>query len=99
MLRVALRRLSTTNARRSVDPVQAIFVNQIKAYAAAASATADGIVDADAQFQINRNDIQDRLARTYGGGDMSAFPDVTFTDVDLGQDAIDGERTIDIEVH
>ena len=33
-----------------------------------------------------------------GGGDMDAFPVLEFNAPDLNQDAIDGERTIDIEV-
>ena len=33
-----------------------------------------------------------------GGGDMDAFPELDIAAPDLHQDAIDGERTIDIEV-
>ena len=33
-----------------------------------------------------------------GGGDMEAFPELNIVAPDLHQDAIDGERTIDIEV-
>ena len=49
-------------------------------------------------FQQEQNDIQERLSRTYGGGDMEAFPELNIVAPDLHQDAIDGERTIDIEV-
>lgn len=33
-----------------------------------------------------------------GGGDMESFPSLDFVEPDLHQDAIDGERTIDIQV-
>ena len=49
-------------------------------------------------FQQERADIQERLSRTYGGGDMESFPVIDFVEPDLHQDAIDGERTIDIQV-
>ena len=72
------------------------------------------IVGAGAEFQQEQADIQERLSRTYGqsinllifiiklnkkgGGDMDAFPELNIAAPDLHQDAIDGERTIDIEV-
>ena len=84
---------------------------QIREYAAQSGS---GPVGADAAFQVSffhyirpqkikyfqqeRADIQERLSRTYGGGDMESFPALDFVEPDLHQDAIDGERTIDIQV-
>lgn len=73
----------------------------------------EGIVDGGAAFAQESADIQERLARTYGGnnhhkkiieftpsqgGNMDVFPEINFTAPDLHQDSIDGERTIDIVV-
>merc|ERR1711917_112823 len=91
MFRIAARR------PKNMDPIQAIFVNKIRQYASE-SAAAGGPVGAGADFQQERADIQERLSRTYGGGDMDSFPELNFEAPDLHQDAIDGERTIEIEV-
>ncbi|CBY20587.1 unnamed protein product [Oikopleura dioica] len=96
MLRVAARALSVSTTRRSVDPVQAIFLNKIREYKTRSET--EGIVDGGAAFAQESADIQERLARTYGGGNMDAFPEINFTAPDLHQDSIDGERTIDIVV-
>ena len=74
----------------------------------------EGVVDGGAAFAQESADIQERLARTYGGkcynqrqifelilsqgGNMDVFPEITFSAPDLHQDSIDGERTIDIVV-
>merc|ERR1712147_563241 len=91
------RRRPPLTPPKKMDPIQAIFVNKIRAYASE-SAAAGGPVGAGAEFQQEQADIQERLSRTYGGGDMDAFPELNIVAPDLHQDAIDGERTIDIEV-
>merc|ERR1712168_15615 len=95
MLRIVARRSLALTVQKRMDPIQAIFVNKIREYAAQSGA---GPVGADAAFQQERADIQERLSRTYGGGDMESFPALDFVEPDLHQDAIDGERTIDIQV-
>merc|ERR1711935_393388 len=97
MLRIAVTRTLATTAAKRMDPIQAIFVNKIRQYASEAAA-AGGPVDAGAEYRQEQHDIQERLSRTYGGGDMEAFPELNIVAPDLHQDAIDGERTIDIEV-
>ena len=42
--------------------------------------------------------IDSELMIYLGGGDMESFPSLDFVEPDLHQDAIDGERTIDIQV-
>merc|ERR1711970_119240 len=96
MLRIVARRMALSTPKK-MDPIQAIFVNKIRQYAAD-SAAMGGPVGAGAEFEQERVDIQERLSRTYGGGDMDAFPELDIAAPDLHQDAIDGERTIDIEV-
>ena len=110
MIRIVARTLVTTN-RRAMDPIQAIFVNKIRAYRDQSSALG-GPVGADGVFKQEQADIMERLSRTYGqyyvwlccfilylgGGDMESFPSLDFVEPDLHQDAIDGERTIDIQV-
>ena len=112
MIRIVARTLATTN-RRAMDPIQAIFVNKIRAYRDQSSALG-GPVGADGVFKQEQADIMERLSRTYGryyiyyityliilylgGGDMESFPSLDFVEPDLHQDAIDGERTIDIQV-
>jgi len=96
MIRIVTRSLITTN-RRAMDPIQAIFVNKIRAYRDQSSALG-GPVGADGVFKQEQADIMERLSRTYGGGDMESFPSLEFVEPDLHQDAIDGERTIDIQV-
>jgi len=96
MIRIVTRSLVTTH-RRAMDPIQAIFVNKIRAYRDQSSALG-GPVGADGVFQQEQADIMERLSRTYGGGDMESFPSLDFAEPDLHQDAIDGERTIDIQV-
>merc|ERR1711892_1075387 len=88
---------SCTLRPKKMDPIQAIFVNKIRAYASE-SASIGGPVDAGVEYQQEQNDIQERLSRTYGGGDVEAFPELNIVAPDLHQDAIEGERTIDIEV-
>merc|ERR1712226_1053209 len=95
MIRIVARSLVTTN-RRAMDPIQAIFVNKIRAYRDQSSALG-GPVGADGVFKQEQADIMERLSRTYGG-DMESFPSLDFVEPDLHQDAIDGERTIDIQV-
>ena len=113
MIRIVARTLVTTN-RRAMDPIQAIFVNKIRAYRDQ-SAAIGGPVGAEGIYQQEKADIMERLSRTYGkwtgylrlinsyiihigGGDMESFPTLDFAEPDLHQDAIDGERTIDIQV-
>merc|ERR1712168_1645504 len=70
MLRIVARRSLVLTVQKRMDPIQAIFVNKIREYAAQSGA---GPVGADAAFQQERADIQERLSRTYGGGDMESF--------------------------
>jgi hypothetical protein len=96
MFRIVCRGLSVSSRRR-MDPIQAIFVNKIRSYAEQ-SAAIGGPVGVDAGYDQEIADIKERLSRTYGGGDMDSFPVLEFAAPDLNQDAIDGERTIDIQV-
>ena len=64
MIRIVARTLATTN-RRSMDPIQAIFVNKIRAYRDQ-SAALGGPVGADGVFKQEQADIMERLSRTYG---------------------------------
>merc|ERR1712141_261074 len=95
LVRVVSRALSVSVPRR-VDPVQAIFLNKIREYAERSAS--EGVVDGGAAFAQETADIKERLSRTYGGGNMEEFPEISFSAPDLTQDAIDGERTIDIQV-
>ena len=64
MIRIVARTLTTTT-RRNMDPIQAIFVNKIRAYRDQ-SAALGGPVGADGVFKQEQADIMERLSRTYG---------------------------------
>lgn len=67
------------NKARDLDPVQKLFLDKIRDYNTKSKA-AGGIVEAGPAYQKNLSDEVAKLQRLYGGGDLTKFPDLKFTD-------------------
>ncbi|KAJ8379160.1 hypothetical protein AAFF_G00230720 [Aldrovandia affinis] len=69
-----------------LDPIQKLFLDKIREYAAKSKATG-GLVDAGPEYQKNVSEEVTKLQRLYGGGDLTKFPEFTFTEPKLDEAA------------
>ncbi|XP_041637988.1 ATP synthase-coupling factor 6, mitochondrial [Cheilinus undulatus] len=74
------------NKSKELDPVQKLFLDKIRDYNNK-SKSSGGIVDAGPGYQKNLNEEVTKLQRLYGGGDMTKFPDIKFTEPKLEEGA------------
>ncbi|KAL7369892.1 hypothetical protein ABVT39_012492 [Epinephelus coioides] len=74
------------NRAKELDPVQKLFLDKIRDYNTK-SKTSGGIVDAGPAYQKNLSEEVSKLQRLYGGGDLTKFPDVKFSEPKLDEGA------------
>ncbi|XP_068446850.1 ATP synthase-coupling factor 6, mitochondrial [Clinocottus analis] len=67
---------------QELDPIQKLFLDKIRDYNTK-SKTTGGIVDAGPSYQKNVSEEVLKLQRLYGGGDLTKFPEVKFTEPKL----------------
>ncbi|NXK05348.1 ATP5J factor, partial [Herpetotheres cachinnans] len=65
------------NKTKELDPVQKLFLDKIREYNTK-SKQAGGPVDAGPEFHKDLDESLARLQRTYGGGDLTKFPEFKF---------------------
>ncbi|XP_037233636.1 ATP synthase-coupling factor 6, mitochondrial [Falco naumanni] len=65
------------NKTKELDPVQKLFLDKIREYNTK-SKQAGGPVDAGPEFQKDMDESLARLQRSYGGGDLTKFPEFKF---------------------
>ncbi|XP_072049408.1 ATP synthase-coupling factor 6, mitochondrial-like [Amphiura filiformis] len=86
---VLRRNLAATSALYAkgsdVHPIQKLYVDKIREYAKKSQAAGGGMVDADPTIQKELETESARLNKMYGGGDLSAFPDVKFNEIDFSE--------------
>ncbi|NP_001187544.1 ATP synthase-coupling factor 6, mitochondrial [Ictalurus punctatus] len=70
------------NRAKDLDPVQKLFLDKIRDYSVK-SKSSGGVVDAGPSYQKNMTEEISKLQRLYGGGDLTKFPDFTFTEPKL----------------
>ncbi|XP_005168047.1 ATP synthase peripheral stalk subunit F6, mitochondrial isoform X2 [Danio rerio] len=88
-LSVSLRRnigLSAVlfNKAKDMDPIQKLFLDKIRDYNSKSKASG-GVVDAGPVYQKNLAEETTKLQRLYGGGDLSKFPQFSFTEPKLDE--------------
>ncbi|XP_029926119.1 cell wall protein DAN4-like [Myripristis murdjan] len=69
-----------------LDPVQLLFLEKIREYNNKRR-LCDGAVEAGPDFEKRLSEETAKLQRLYGGGDLSSFPQFTFTEPELHQDS------------
>jgi hypothetical protein len=83
---VVLRRCFSVNtpaAAAAADPIQSLFVDKIREYGDKKSKSGGKLVEATKATEADLQAELDKVAKSYGGGagvDMTAFPDLKFTD-------------------
>ncbi|KAF4075032.1 hypothetical protein AMELA_G00230020 [Ameiurus melas] len=70
------------NRAKDLDPVQKLFLDKIRDYSVK-SKSSGGVVDAGPSYQKNMTEEISKLQRLYGGGDLTKFPEFTFTEPKL----------------
>uniref|UniRef100_UPI003AB0CCCC uncharacterized protein n=1 Tax=Centroberyx gerrardi TaxID=166262 RepID=UPI003AB0CCCC len=69
-----------------LDPVQRLFLEKIREYNNK-HRLCGGTVEAGPDFEKRLSEEKAKLQRLYGGGDLSSFPQFTFTEPKLDQDS------------
>ncbi|XP_020511865.1 ATP synthase-coupling factor 6, mitochondrial [Labrus bergylta] len=67
------------NKGKDLDPIQKLFLDKIRDYSNK-SKSSGGIVEAGPAYQKNLSEEVVKLQRLYGGGDMTKFPEIKFTE-------------------
>ncbi|XP_056323897.1 uncharacterized protein si:dkey-22n8.3 isoform X2 [Danio aesculapii] len=62
-----------------LDPIQRLFLHKIREYSTKSQASA-GPVDAGADYEKAFSEELSKLQRLYGGGDLTSFPEFTFSE-------------------
>uniref|UniRef100_A0A669BJ74 ATP synthase peripheral stalk subunit F6, mitochondrial n=1 Tax=Oreochromis niloticus TaxID=8128 RepID=A0A669BJ74_ORENI len=75
-----------TGTHTDLDPVQRLFLEKIREYTNLHRLNA-GFLEAEPDYQKNLSEETAKLQRVYGGGDLSSFPQFTFTDPKLDQES------------
>ncbi|XP_028325446.1 A-kinase anchor protein 9-like isoform X2 [Gouania willdenowi] len=68
-----------------LDPVQSLFLEKIREYSHV-SRLNRGLMEAEPDFVKRLSDETAKLQRLYGGGDLSSFPQFSFTEPELEQE-------------
>ncbi|XP_078489844.1 ATP synthase peripheral stalk subunit F6, mitochondrial-like [Ciona intestinalis] len=71
-----------------LDPVQQIFVDQIKKYKDLSAKQGGGPVEVGPDYKQSKDDAIDRLSKMYNVGDPMKFPEFNFAEPDLEQQNI-----------
>ncbi|XP_054456459.1 mucin-22-like [Anoplopoma fimbria] len=69
-----------------LDPVQRLFLEKIKEYNNMRRLNG-GLMEAEPDYEKHLSEETAKLQRLYGGGDLSSFPQFTFTEPQLDQDS------------
>lgn len=75
-----------TGTHTDLDPVQRLFLEKIREYTNMHRSNA-GFLQAEPDYQKNLSEETAKLQRVYGGGDLSSFPQFTFSDPKLDQES------------
>merc|ERR1712126_145039 len=74
---------STVALQKAQDPIQAMFAEKVKEYAAKKAKAGGKLVDSTPAIEANLQMELDKVAKAYGGGagvDMAKFPELKFVD-------------------
>ncbi|XP_077992754.1 ATP synthase peripheral stalk subunit F6, mitochondrial-like [Glandiceps talaboti] len=66
-----------------LDPIQKLYLDKLREYAAKSKAAGGKMVDVDAAAEKGMQDEIERLAKIFGGGDMTKFPEFQFKEIDF----------------
>ncbi|KAM6958424.1 ATP synthase peripheral stalk subunit F6, mitochondrial [Tautogolabrus adspersus] len=78
--------ISAVLFNKELDPIQKLFLDKIRDYRNK-SKSSGGIVEAGPSYQKNLSEEVIKLQRLYGGGDMTKFPEIKFTEPKLEESA------------
>ncbi|XP_071477296.1 ATP synthase-coupling factor 6, mitochondrial-like [Diadema antillarum] len=70
-------------AKAPSDPVQKLFVDKIREYGNKKKAAGGKLVDSNPEIEKDMAAEQSKLAKMFGGGDMTAFPTFQFKEIDF----------------
>ncbi|XP_060942667.1 mucin-19-like isoform X2 [Limanda limanda] len=73
------------NISDELDPVQRLFLEKIREYNNLCRSSG-GPVEEETDYERHLSEETAKLQRLYGGGDLSSFPQFTFTEPELDQD-------------
>ncbi|CAB1430850.1 unnamed protein product [Pleuronectes platessa] len=73
------------NISDGLDPVQRLFLEKIREYNNLRRSSG-GPVEEESDYERHLSEETAKLQRLYGGGDLSSFPQFTFTEPELDQD-------------
>ncbi|XP_062257606.1 uncharacterized abhydrolase domain-containing protein DDB_G0269086 isoform X2 [Platichthys flesus] len=73
------------NMLDGLDPVQRLFLEKIREYNNL-HRSSGGPVEEESDYERHLSEETAKLQRLYGGGDLSSFPQFTFTEPELDQD-------------
>ncbi|KAM9345115.1 uncharacterized protein ABDE67_014013 [Symphorus nematophorus] len=71
---------------KDLDPVQRLFLEKIREYSNM-SGLKGGPLEAEPDYEKYLSEETAKLQRLYGGGDLSSFPEFTFTEPEMDQDS------------
>ncbi|XP_071336074.1 uro-adherence factor A-like [Trachinotus anak] len=81
----ALGNEEDTGTKTDLDPVQRLFLEKIREYNSMRRLS-EGPVEAGPDYDRYLSEETAKLQRLYGGGDLSSFPQFTFTEPEMDQD-------------
>ncbi|XP_002737532.1 ATP synthase peripheral stalk subunit F6, mitochondrial-like [Saccoglossus kowalevskii] len=68
---------------QKLEPVQQLYLNKLREYASKSKAADGAMFEVSPKTEKDMADEIDRLTKLYGGGDMTAFPEFKFKEVDF----------------
>nr|XP_046257936.1 ATP synthase-coupling factor 6, mitochondrial-like isoform X2 [Scatophagus argus] len=71
---------------KDLDPVQRLFLEKIREYNNLRRLN-QGLMEAEPDYVKTMSEETTKLQRLYGGGDLSSFPEFTFTEPEMDQDS------------
>nr|XP_046257935.1 uncharacterized protein LOC124065971 isoform X1 [Scatophagus argus] len=74
------------NTLEDLDPVQRLFLEKIREYNNLRRLN-QGLMEAEPDYVKTMSEETTKLQRLYGGGDLSSFPEFTFTEPEMDQDS------------
>ncbi|XP_074532694.1 uncharacterized protein LOC141795629 [Halichoeres trimaculatus] len=81
-----LENIFETETQTELDPVQRLFLEKIREYSKMRKLN-DGLLEDEPDYKKNLSEEAAKLQRLYGGGDLSKFPEFSFTEPEMDQDS------------
>ncbi|XP_060896326.1 uncharacterized protein LOC132975641 [Labrus mixtus] len=82
----SLENVDDAGTHSDLDPVQRLFLEKIREYSNMHRLNG-GPLEANPDYEKNLSEETAKLQRLFGGGDLSSFPEFTFTDPKMDQDS------------